>query len=256
MRRASHLVELCVGRAAVMDVSHHFLGEREPEREREEQCQGGPEGSESQELHVPSIVPCPTEPNRRGGSVTQQSAERRVLGMALALNAAMFVVGLVAGLVGDSLGLVADSLDMLADAGAYGLGLAAIGRAAQFKTRVARLSGVLLLLLGSGVMIDAIRRAAGGSEPESGIIMITALASLAVNAYVIRTLTRFRRGEVHLRAAWLFTPGRRRREHWCDLRRTPAVMATGSAVPDLVAGVAIGLYVMSEALGILRGARG
>ena len=30
------------------------------------------------------------------------------------------------------------------------------------------------------------------------------------------------------------------------------VMVTGSAVPDLIAGVAIGLYVMNEARGILR----
>jgi Co/Zn/Cd efflux system component len=35
----------------------------------------------------------------------------------------MFVVGLVAGLIGQSSGLIADSLDMLADAVAYGIAL-------------------------------------------------------------------------------------------------------------------------------------
>lgn len=185
--------------------------------------------------------------------MSKESAERRVLGTALVLNAGMFVVGLAAGLIADSLGLIADSLDMLADAGAYGLGLAAIGRAARFKNRVARASGVLLLMLGAGVLIDAIRRATGGSEPDSEIIMVTATLSLVVNAYVIRTLTRFRRGEVHLRAAWLFT----RADVVANIGVIVAglvVMATGSAVPDLVAGVAIGLYVMGEARGILRNA--
>lgn len=51
---------------------------------------------------------------------TDSPAQRRVLSFALALNATMFVVGLVAGLIAQSTGLIADSLDMFADAIADG----------------------------------------------------------------------------------------------------------------------------------------
>jgi Co/Zn/Cd efflux system component len=42
--------------------------------------------------------------------------ERRVLRIALALNAAMAVVGGLAGWIAQSTGLLADALDMLSDA--------------------------------------------------------------------------------------------------------------------------------------------
>jgi Co/Zn/Cd efflux system component len=163
----------------------------------------------------------------------------------------MFVVGLGAGLLGESLGLIADSLDMLADALAYGLSLAAIGRPSMFKVRVARMSGTLLLVLGLGVVVDVARRALAGSDPEAGIMLATALLSLVVNATVIRMLTRFRRGEVHLRAAWIFT----RADIVANLGvilSAILVFLTGSRYPDLVVGLAIGGYVIREAVEILQ----
>lgn len=184
----------------------------------------------------------------------REPTERRVLGTALALNAVMFVVGLAAGIVGHSLGLLADSLDMLADALAYGLSLAAIGRTPLVKARVARMSGTLLLLLGLAVVLDVARRAWMGSDPESGIMFVTALLSLAVNVTVIRMLTRFRRGEVHMRAAWLFT----RADVVANLGVVMSallVRATGSRYPDLAVGLAIGIYVIREAREILGSAR-
>ena len=185
---------------------------------------------------------------------TQETDERRVLLLALGLNGAMFVVGLAAGLVAHSLGLLADSFDMLADALAYGLSLAAVGRPPIFKARVASLSGILLLVLGTGVLFDAIRRVWAGSAPDSTAMLLVASLSLVVNAAVIRMLARFRRGEVHLRAAWVFT----RADVVANIGVMASallVMVTGSRYPDLVAGFAIGLYVIREALEIIGRAR-
>src|SRR3546814_17092682 len=78
-------------------------------------------------------------------------AERRILRFALVLNATMFVVGVIAGLIAHSMGLVADSLDMLADASAYGLALVAWQRTASFKASAPTLSGTLILFLAAGV---------------------------------------------------------------------------------------------------------
>ena len=66
------------------------------------------------------------QPPESGHAPGLGKSDASVLRVALALNATMFVVGLGAGIIADSLGLVADSLDMVADAGAYGLSLAAI----------------------------------------------------------------------------------------------------------------------------------
>ena len=185
---------------------------------------------------------------------TETASQRRVLRIALALNATMFIVGVVAGLVGQSSSLIADALDMLADASAYAIALGAIGRSTRFKAGAATLSGSLLLLLGVLVLLDVGRRALFGSEPESLVMMAVALFSLIVNATVLRMLGRYREGEVHLRATWIFTR--------VDVIANVGVMLsglvvllTGSRFPDLIMGGAIGVYVVKEALEIMSEAR-
>jgi Co/Zn/Cd efflux system component len=170
------------------------------------------------------------------------------------LNATMFIVGLVAGLLGQSSSLIADALDMLADASAYAIALGAIGRSTRFKAGAATLSGSLLLVLGVLVLLDAGRRALFGSEPESLVMMAVAFLSFLVNASVLRMLGRYREGEVHLRATWIFTR--------VDVIANVAVMLsglvvllTGSQFPDLIVGGAIGIYVVKEAFEILSEAR-
>jgi cation diffusion facilitator family transporter len=180
----------------------------------------------------------------------ETEAQQRVLRIALALNATMFIVGLVAGLLGQSSSLIADSLDMLADASAYAIALWAVGRSARFKAGAATLSGSLLLLLGVVVLLDGGRRALLGSQPESLVMMAVAFVSFLVNANVLRMLGRYREGEVHLRATWIFTR--------VDVIANVGVilsgllvLLTGSRFPDLVVGGAIGIYVIKEAIEIL-----
>jgi len=180
--------------------------------------------------------------------------DRRVLRIALALNAAMFVIGILAGMLAQSTGLIADALDMLADASAYGIALVAVGRTDRFKSGAAAVSGTVLLLLGLGVLLDVARRAFLGSAPEGLAMIGIAAISLAVNASVLRMLGRFRSGEVHLRATWIFT----RADVVANLGVIASgvlVLLTGSRYPDLVVGAAIGIYVVREAWEILEEAR-
>jgi Co/Zn/Cd efflux system component len=170
------------------------------------------------------------------------------------LNATMFVVGIVAGLIGQSSSLIADALDMLADASAYAIALSALGRGARFKAGAATLSGSLLLLLGVVVLLDVGRRWFLGSAPESQVMMAVAFVSLLVNATVLRMLGRYREKEVHLRATWIFT----RADVIANIGVVLSgllVLLTGSRFPDLVTGAAIGIYVVKEAIEILGEAR-
>lgn len=180
--------------------------------------------------------------------------ERKILQIALILNATMFVVGLIAGILAHSTGLIADSLDMLADASAYTIGLYAIGRSVRLKSIAATFSGSLLLVLGAGVLIEVIRRAWLGSMPESTTMIIVASISLLVNSNVLRLLSQFRKAEAHLRATWIFTRA--------DVIVNFGVIISGilvalthSRFPDLLVGFGIGLYVIKEAFGILKDAR-
>ncbi len=189
-----------------------------------------------------------------GGVAGDSKAQLRVLTLALALNALMFGVGLVAGLAGRSSSLIADALDMLADAGAYTIALLAIGRSARFKANARILSGSVLLVLGLGVLCDVVRRGLGPHHPEGGLMIGVATLSLAVNATVLALLGRVRNEGVHLRATWIFTRA--------DVVANAAVITSGVLVLltrwlflDLLVGAAIGVYVLKEALEILGEAR-
>lgn len=180
-------------------------------------------------------------------------AQQRVLKLALALNATMFVVGLTAGLLGRSSGLIADSLDMLADASAYAIALLAIRRGDLFKARAAGVSGCLLVVLGLGVLSDIARRALLGHSPEGWVMIAVASVSLVVNASVLRLLGRVRNEGVHLNATWIFTR--------VDVIANLGVIASGLVVlltpfsaADMIVGVAIGLYVVKEGVEILKNA--
>lgn len=176
--------------------------------------------------------------------------QRRVLTIALGLNAMMFVVGVTAGVIAGSSGLIADGLDMLADAIAYAIGLAAVSRGPEFKANAARTSGFLLLALGIGVLADAGRRALFGEQPEGWIMIAVASIALVVNASVLRMLTKQRNKEVHIRATVIFTR--------VDVIANIAVIgsgivviATGFRFIDLIVGGAIGAYIIKESLEIL-----
>ena len=184
----------------------------------------------------------------------KNAQERRILTIALALNATMAVVGGIAGWIGQSTGLLADALDMLSDATAYAIGLVAIGRTASFKANAATLSGIALLLLGLGVLFEVGRRVVYGAEPASGWMIGTAIVSFIVNMSVLRMLAPLKSGEVHLRATWIFTRA--------DIVANVGVVAAGvlvfwlrSPIPDYVIGTLIGLYVVKEAGEILVEAR-
>ena len=179
---------------------------------------------------------------------------KRVLKIALGLNATMFVVGVTAGLIASSSGLIADGLDMLADAIAYAIGLAAVARGPRFKANAATTSGFLLLALGLGVLADAARRALFGEQPEGWIMIVVASIALVVNSTVLRMLSRQRDPEVHIRATVIFTR--------VDVIANMAViisgvivLATGFRFVDLMVGAAIGAYVIKESFEILADAK-
>jgi Co/Zn/Cd efflux system component len=179
---------------------------------------------------------------------------RRTLWWLLGINGALFGLEVVTGWHARSLSLVADGLDMLVDALVYGLALTAMGRSPQFKKQVARLSGVLLLCLAVGIVVGAWQRFQAGQLPEVWTMGGIGLLALLGNVVAMALLAQHRRGEVHLRASWIFS----RNDVLANVGTIGAGFLCGalqSNLPDLVVGMAIGLLVAHGSLEIGRLAR-
>lgn len=187
----------------------------------------------------------PSNANR----LRNESLGRQALLILLLLNGGMFAVEVVAGWQAESMGLVADGLDMGADAAVYLLALLAIGASEVRKLRAARFAGRIQFLLGVLALLEIGRRAVVGSEPEAPVMIGISVAALAVNIACLAVLRRYREGDVHLQAAWIFSA--------TDVQANLGVLAAGvlvaaldSAIPDLVIGLVVCWLVMRGALRI------
>lgn len=183
------------------------------------------------------------------------AAQRRVLRALLGINLAMFVVELGAGLYAESTGLLADALDMLADAMVYAISLMAVGGALAAKARAASLSGWLQILLGALVAVEVLRRLVYGSDPLSAAMVGVGGLALVANIACLVLISSHRKGEVHMRASWIFS----RNDVIANLGVIVAgvlVATTASRLPDLVIGAALSLLVIRGGITILGEARG
>src|SRR5262245_65412773 len=90
---------------------------------------------------------------------------RFVLWVALALNAAMFVVEIGAGVAAGSVSLLADSLDFLGDAANYGISLFVLGATLAWRARTALVKAASMAAFGLWVAGEAVWSALWGVVP-------------------------------------------------------------------------------------------
>lgn len=183
---------------------------------------------------------------------------RRVLWIALIINAAMFVTEIGAGLVAGSVSLQADALDFLADAGNYGISLFVVGMALQFRARAALAKGATMGLFGLWVIGATIWHAVSGTLPNAVTMGAVGFAALAANTAVLAILWAYRSGDSNMRSVWLCS----RNDvigNAAVLLAALGVFGTGTGWPDvIVAGVMATLalwgawQIILQALGELR----
>lgn len=181
----------------------------------------------------------------------RERVQNRVLLALLIVNAAMFCVEAVAGILASSSALLADSLDMLADATVYGIALYAVRKPYSAKRRAAFISGTFQGILGLLVAGDVFRRLLFGSEPISLAMIAVGAVALAANVFCLWLLRHERDGEVHIRASWIFT----RTDALANIGTVfggVMVLVTNSATPDLIVGGAICLVVFYGCFEIIR----
>jgi Co/Zn/Cd efflux system component len=131
-------------------------------------------------------------------------AWRRALWIALAVNGAMFIAEVAAGLAAGSSALQADALDFLGDTANYAISLGVAGLSLGVRSRTALLKGAMLAALGLWVMGSAAWSAlADGGAPRAEVMSVVGFIALAANAGVALILFRFRRGDANMRSVWI-----------------------------------------------------
>lgn len=190
----------------------------------------------------------------------EPSSSRLILWIALAINAAMFAVEVVAGVIAGSVSLHADALDFLGDSFNYAISLAVIGLALSWRARAAMFKGVTMAVLGLWVIGEVIWQIISGRVPEPFIMGAVGTAALLANAGVAVMLYRFRSAESNLRSSWICS----RNDvlgNLAVLLAAAGVLGTGTLWPDvivatLMASLAIqgSWTVIRQSLGELNGA--
>lgn len=179
--------------------------------------------------------------------------QRHTLVTLFVINGVMFLAEGAIGIMADSTALIADSLDMFADAAVYAIGLYAVGRSLLMKARAAQLSGIFQVVLGLGVLIDILRRAVLGSEPEPSFMILLGLIALTANTGCLLLIQKLRHGEIHMRASWIFSKN--------DVIANTGVVISGVLVsylhspwPDLIIGLMIAVIVVRGGIHIIKDA--
>lgn len=179
---------------------------------------------------------------------------RRVLVIALALNAAMFLVEIASGVAAASSSLLADAIDFAGDASSYALSLGVLALAPALRPRIALFKG--LSMGGYGILVLGITawHAWRGTLPEGATMGLVALLALAVNVWVAALLFRYRAGDADMRSVWLCS----RNDAIANvavLLAAAGVLGSGSGWPDWIVAALLSGLALSSGASVVRHAR-
>lgn len=180
---------------------------------------------------------------------------RRILWIALLLNAGMFLVELAGGYQSGSLSLLADAIDFAGDAMNYGVSLAVLSAALAWRARAAQFKALSMMAFGVFVLARAIWVMASGGVPDAVTMGAVGLLALGTNVAVAWMLYAFREGDANMRSVWLCSRN--------DAIGNVAVMGaalgvvgTGTAWPDLAVAAIMSSLALWGGWQVLRTARG
>lgn len=179
---------------------------------------------------------------------------RRVLWIALVINAAMFGIEIKGGLSAASVALLADALDFFGDAANYGVSLLVLGLAPVWRSRTALVKGMTMGAYGMFVLGAAIWNLLNGTVPAAVTMGLIGALALIANLIVAVLLYAYRNGDADMQSVWLCT----RNDAIGNLAVMLAafgVFGTGAGWPDIVVAMTMGTLGLSAAYTVIRQAR-
>ncbi len=186
--------------------------------------------------------------------VTDLPRYRRVLWIALVINAAMFFVEVGAGYRSGSVSLLADAIDFAGDAGNYAVSIAVLSAALTWRARTALLKSVCMMGFGLFVLGRALWGAWAGTPPDAATMGVISLLALSANLYVAWILYAFREGDANMRSVWLCS----RNDAIGNLAVMGAalgVAGTHTVWPDLAVATVMALLALSSGWAVAQQAR-
>jgi Co/Zn/Cd efflux system component len=179
---------------------------------------------------------------------------RRVLWIALAVNAVMFAVEAGAGLAAGSVSLQADALDFLGDAANYGLSLSVLSLGLLWRARAALVKGISMGLFGIWVIGAAAMNVIGDAIPHAPTMGVVGFVALIANVGVALMLYRYREGDANMRSVWLCT----RNDaigNAAVIVAALGVVGTGTLWPDIAVAAVMAFLALSASIETIRTAR-
>ena len=186
-----------------------------------------------------------------GPAASQDLRYRRILWVALAVNAAMFAVEFAAGLSAGSVALLADAIDFLGDAANFGVSLAVLGLPLVWRARTALVKAAAMGGYGLVVLALALHNLIAGIVPHAATMGVVAFLALLANLGVAVLLYAHRRGDSNRQSVWLCSRN--------DAIGNLAVMAaagfvsvTGTGIADVAVAAAMAALGLSAAARVAR----
>jgi Co/Zn/Cd efflux system component len=186
-----------------------------------------------------------------GGRGPNNSAWRRVLWIALAVNAVMFLAEIGSGIAAGSASLQADALDFLGDTANYAISLGVAGMVLVWRARAALLKGITLLALAIWVIGITAFQAWSGTLPKAEVMGVVGMLALVSNAAVAVMLFRYRAGDANMRSVWICS----RNDAIANLAvllAAAGVFGTGTGWPDIIVAAIMAALGISGGVQIIR----
>jgi Co/Zn/Cd efflux system component len=176
---------------------------------------------------------------------------RRTLWVVLAINAVMFAVEIVAGLMARSASMQVDALDFFGDAANYALSLGVLGMSLRVRATAALAKGVTMGAFGVWVLGLAAWQMANGVVPVAHTMGTIGVLALVANVACLAMLTGFRTGDANMRSVWICS----RNDvigNIAVLAAAAGVLGTGSGWPDATVAAVMGVLALSGSWQVLR----
>jgi Co/Zn/Cd efflux system component len=203
----------------------------------------------------PMSAHCSSHDTPKLDAIVNLARYRKILWIALVVNAAMFLVEIVAGVQSGSLSLLADAVDFAGDAMNYAVSLAVLASALAWRARAAMLKAMSMMGFGLYVLSAALWSVWNGGVPLATTMGTIALLALMANIAVAWMLYAFREGDANMRSVWLCS----RNDAIGNLAVFIAalgVFGTGSAWPDLAVASLMAVLALHGGWAVLQQARG
>lgn len=182
-------------------------------------------------------------------------AYRKVLWLALGINAVMFGVEVAASFGAGSAALLADSLDFLGDAANYGISLLVLGMGLAWRARASLLKAASMAVFGLWVAGTAAHHAVMGIVPDAQVMGLVGVLALTANIGTAALLFRHRDGDSNRRSVWICT----RNDAIGNLAVLGAalgVFGTGTLWPDFIVATIMAALALWGAVQVMRQAAG